>query len=77
MGVCQSGRQIRLEPIGIVMKNVTKIKYAWKYRRFLWKYRNVLRHRREIAAVAASGALVVAAYCVNRHRREGLRAERD
>ena len=58
------------------MKNVTKLKLAWKYRRLLWKYRNVLRHRREIAAVAATGAIVVAALWMNRHRIEGFCAGR-
>jgi hypothetical protein len=31
------------------------LKLAWKYRGFLWRYRNVIRHRREIGAVAAAG----------------------
>jgi len=52
------------------MNKVTKLKLAWKYRRFLWKYRNLLRHRREIAAVAASGVIVAAALWIKRAERE-------
>ena len=40
------------------MKTTTKLKLAWKYRRPLWKYRNVLRHRYDIAAVAATGLVM-------------------
>jgi hypothetical protein len=34
------------------------VRLAWKYRGFLWKYRNVIRHRREIGAVAVAGAAI-------------------
>ncbi len=43
------------------MSNLTKVKLAWKYRRQLWKYRGLIRHRREIAGVAAAGVALAAA----------------
>jgi hypothetical protein len=39
----------------ITPKNV---KLAWKYRRFLWKYRKWIQYRHEIAAIAATGAVL-------------------
>jgi hypothetical protein len=38
------------------------MKFAWKHRRLLWKYRNLIRHRKEIAAIAAAGLVVTVAY---------------
>ncbi len=40
------------------MTNTTKLKLAWKYRKQLWKYRALVRHRWDIAALAATGALI-------------------
>lgn len=37
------------------MKTQTKLKMAWKYRRYLWKYRNVIRHRKAIGGAVAVG----------------------
>jgi uncharacterized membrane protein len=42
------------------MKLNTKVKLAWKYRKALWKYRGLIRHRWDVAAVAATGAVVAA-----------------
>ena len=44
------------------MKIETKVKLAWKYRRYLWKYRNLIRHRRAIGAAVAVSAASVAAW---------------
>lgn len=52
------------------MKTATKIRLGWKYRKFLWKYRGLIRHRKEIAAVVASGALIAAALWIKRADRE-------
>jgi hypothetical protein len=49
------------------MKNTTKIKLAWKYRRPLWKYRSLIRHRKEIAGVALAAAAIIAGNCAYRY----------
>jgi hypothetical protein len=46
--------------------NARNVKLAWKYRRALWKYRSVIRHRREIGAVAMAGAAIAAALMLKR-----------
>ncbi len=47
--------------------NLRKVKFAWKYRKYLWKYRAWIRHRREIAGVAAAGAALVIGNCAYRY----------
>ncbi|MBZ5728232.1 MAG: hypothetical protein LAP87_25000 [Acidobacteriia bacterium] len=42
------------------MINTKKLQLAWKYRKYLWKYRALVRHRWDIAAVAATGVLIAA-----------------
>ncbi len=49
------------------MKNTTKIRLAWKYRRALWKYRGLIRRRKEIAGVALAAAALVAGNCAYRY----------
>jgi hypothetical protein len=52
------------------MTNRTKLRLAWKYRRFLWKYRNVLMHRKEIMQAAVTGAAIGAAAMAGRSKVE-------
>ncbi len=40
----------------------TKIRLAWKYRSHLWKYRRIIRRRKQVAAILATGAGVAMAY---------------
>ena len=42
------------------MKNTTKLKLAWKYRKYLWRYRALIRRRREIGGVVLAGAVFLA-----------------
>lgn len=44
------------------MKIETKLRLAWKYRRYLWKYRSVIRHRKAIGAAVAVGVAGLAAW---------------
>jgi len=52
------------------MSNLGKIKFAWKHRRRLWKYRGAIRHRKEIAGVALTGAALAAAMLLRRSSRD-------
>ncbi|MBZ5584806.1 MAG: hypothetical protein LAQ30_21870 [Acidobacteriia bacterium] len=52
------------------MSNLTKVRLAWKYRRQLWKYRGIIRHRKEIAGAAATGAALAAAMFLRASSRE-------
>jgi hypothetical protein len=45
------------------------VQFAWKYRNLLWKYRKLIRYRHEIAAIAATGAVVVAGVFLKRSYR--------
>jgi len=45
------------------------VKLAWKYRHFLWKYRKLIQYRREIAAIAMTGAIVGAGVLLKRSYR--------
>jgi hypothetical protein len=58
------------------MTKVRKVQLAWKYRKYLWRYRKLLRHRREIAAALAAGAVLTVGIFVRRHRIECVSAQR-
>jgi hypothetical protein len=46
--------------------NVTKIRLAWKYRSHLWRYRKLIRRRKQVAAILATGAGAAIAYLAYR-----------
>jgi hypothetical protein len=50
--------------------NARNVKLAWKYRRALWKYRSLIRHRREIGALALAGAAVAAGVLLRKSTRQ-------
>jgi len=50
------------------MKTSTRMKLAWKYRRPLWRYRRLLRHRYEIAALAATGLAITMGWLMSHER---------
>ncbi len=43
--------------------NIRKVRFAWKYRKYLWKYRGVIRRRKEIAGWTAAGVALAAGGC--------------
>ncbi len=58
------------------MTTVRRMKLAWRYRKYLWKYRAWIRHRKEIAGIAAAGAVLLAGNCAYRYA-VGHRAARS
>jgi hypothetical protein len=55
---------------------IRKLKFAWKYRKYLWRYRNVIRHRRQIAWWTGAGVVVATAgILIRRNRIEQVDAQ--
>jgi hypothetical protein len=53
------------------MTKLTKLKFGWKYRKYLWRYRNVIRHRKAIG-LAVAGTAVAAGILWSRPRIEKM-----
>jgi len=58
------------------MTTLTKVKFAWKYRRPLWKYRSLIRHRREIAWAAVGLIAAGTGILLRRNRIEQMDVQR-
>jgi len=58
------------------MTTLTKVKFAWKYRRPLWKYRALIRRRREIAWAAAGLIAAGTGILLRRNRIEQMDVQR-
>ena len=53
------------------MTKVTKVRLAWKYRKQLWRYRGLIRHRKDLAVIAAFGTAIAVAAFSRRQRENG------
>jgi len=57
------------------MTKLTKIKFAWKYRRAIWRYRKLIRYRREIGLAAAGLIAAGTGILIRRNRIEQVNAQ--
>jgi hypothetical protein len=49
------------------MKTSTKLKLLWRYRRQAWKYRGLWKHRKTVAAAAATAVTLGVVVLVKRN----------